>query len=250
MAITSLGANDTGATSRTVINNNFTELDTTKADLASPTFTGSPVLPSGTTGVTQSASDNSTKLATTEYVDTAVGAGGASCLTIIPLPNGGTINTIGSISVTTNTTAYISQVSIPYSITVNKISFGVGSVTTPDTIDLTLYSENGQTRLFSVTSATVSASSIITVSVPSVSLTPGIYYIMANANNTVSCQLYDWEDATTPFSALGVNILGDVASEPIMRGTLTITAGTPPATITPTAITEGNEGTLIFRLDN
>ena len=47
-----------------------TQIDT-KAPLASPTFTGTPVLPTSTTGVTQSADDNSTKLATTEYVDTA-----------------------------------------------------------------------------------------------------------------------------------------------------------------------------------
>jgi len=43
-----------------------------KADLASPTFTGLPVLPTGTTGVTQSLNDNSTKLATTAYVANAL----------------------------------------------------------------------------------------------------------------------------------------------------------------------------------
>ena len=36
-----------------------------KANLASPTFTGTPSLPTGTTGVTQSINDNSTKLVTT-----------------------------------------------------------------------------------------------------------------------------------------------------------------------------------------
>jgi len=41
-----------------------------KANLASPTFSGTPSLPTGTTATTQSASDNSTKLATTAYVDT------------------------------------------------------------------------------------------------------------------------------------------------------------------------------------
>ena len=46
---------------------------TTKPNLASPTFTGTPTLPTGTTSVTQSQSDNSTKIATTSYVDTAVG---------------------------------------------------------------------------------------------------------------------------------------------------------------------------------
>jgi len=41
----------------------------TFAFLESPTFTGTPSLPTGTTGVTQSANDNSTKIATTAYVE-------------------------------------------------------------------------------------------------------------------------------------------------------------------------------------
>ncbi|MDP3410129.1 hypothetical protein, partial [Bosea sp. (in: a-proteobacteria)] len=45
-----------------------------KAPLASPTFTGTPSLPTGTTGITQAAADNSTKLATTAYADAAAGA--------------------------------------------------------------------------------------------------------------------------------------------------------------------------------
>lgn len=42
-----------------------------KAPLASPTFTGTPSLPTGTTGVTQAALDSTTKLATTAFVTTA-----------------------------------------------------------------------------------------------------------------------------------------------------------------------------------
>ncbi len=72
MAIVTLTSNESGANSLIDINANFVDLDTTKADIASPTFTGSPVLPTGTTGVTQTASDNSTKLATTAYVDTGL----------------------------------------------------------------------------------------------------------------------------------------------------------------------------------
>jgi hypothetical protein len=40
------------------------------APLASPTFTGTPSLPTGTTGVTQTAGDSTTKLATTAFVTT------------------------------------------------------------------------------------------------------------------------------------------------------------------------------------
>jgi len=75
MSITTINSTDNGANSLIKINDNFTDLDTIKADLASPTFTGTPSLPTGTTGVTQSASDNSTKLATTAYVDAQVLAG-------------------------------------------------------------------------------------------------------------------------------------------------------------------------------
>jgi hypothetical protein len=46
-----------------------------KADKNSPTFTGTPVLPTGTIAVTQSANDNSTKLATTAFVQQATAAG-------------------------------------------------------------------------------------------------------------------------------------------------------------------------------
>ena len=42
-----------------------------KANLASPTFTGTPTLPTGTIATTQTAGDSSTKLATTAFVTTA-----------------------------------------------------------------------------------------------------------------------------------------------------------------------------------
>jgi hypothetical protein len=44
------------------------------APLASPTFTGAPSLPTGTTGVTQTAGNNTTALATTQFVTSAVAA--------------------------------------------------------------------------------------------------------------------------------------------------------------------------------
>jgi hypothetical protein len=45
-----------------------------KADLASPTFSGTPSLPTGTIGVTQTAGNNTTALATTAFVTAAVPA--------------------------------------------------------------------------------------------------------------------------------------------------------------------------------
>lgn len=54
--------------------NNIATAIATKADLASPTFTGTPSLPTGTTAVTQSSGTNSTTLATTAFVQTALQA--------------------------------------------------------------------------------------------------------------------------------------------------------------------------------
>lgn len=54
--------------------NNIQTAIATKADLASPTFTGSPSLPTGTIGVTQSVGNNSTALATTAFVQAALSA--------------------------------------------------------------------------------------------------------------------------------------------------------------------------------
>ena len=52
--------------------NNIATAIATKADLASPTFTGSPALPTGTTAVTQSSGNNTTLLATTAFVQAAI----------------------------------------------------------------------------------------------------------------------------------------------------------------------------------
>ena len=49
-----------------------------KAPIASPVFTGTPSLPSGTTAITQATADNSTKLATTAYADAAAASALAS----------------------------------------------------------------------------------------------------------------------------------------------------------------------------
>jgi hypothetical protein len=51
--------------------NNIATAIATKADLASPTFTGTPTLPTGTIGVTQSSGTNTTTLATTAFVQAA-----------------------------------------------------------------------------------------------------------------------------------------------------------------------------------
>ena len=58
----------------TEINTEFDNIATaiaTKADLASPTFTGTPTLPTGTIAVTQSSGNSTTAIATTAFVQAA-----------------------------------------------------------------------------------------------------------------------------------------------------------------------------------
>lgn len=52
--------------------NNIATAIATKADLASPTFTGTPTLPTGTVAVTQSSGSNTTTIATTAFVQAAI----------------------------------------------------------------------------------------------------------------------------------------------------------------------------------
>jgi len=54
--------------------NNIATAVSTKADTASPTFTGTVTLPTGTVGVTQTYGDNDTSLATTAFVQSALAA--------------------------------------------------------------------------------------------------------------------------------------------------------------------------------
>lgn len=59
----------------TEINTEYDNIATavaTKADLASPTFTGTPTLPTGTIAVTQSSGSNTTTIATTAFVQVAI----------------------------------------------------------------------------------------------------------------------------------------------------------------------------------
>jgi hypothetical protein len=59
----------------TEINTEFDNIQTavaTKADLASPTFTGTPTLPTGTIAVTQSNGNSTTAIATTAFIQAAI----------------------------------------------------------------------------------------------------------------------------------------------------------------------------------
>ena len=89
-----------------------------KAPLASPTFTGTPTLPTGTIGVTQSAGNNTTAVATTAFVTTAVANGVAA---------GAVTSAQEEITATANQTSF-TAVNVPKT---NSLIFYINGVKVP-----------------------------------------------------------------------------------------------------------------------
>lgn len=160
---------------------------------------------------------------------------------IVPFPaQGGSGHT--SLAVAVNTTAYVSRVEVPARITIGKLSIRSGAVTTPGTVKVGIYSADGQTQHLAVTSGTLSAAGLDTVTGLSTTLNPGIYYIVVVSVGTFNGNLLIWTNTgTSSFNP---------ASEPVNEGTLTVTASTLPATFTPTGVTYTSGSSVIVRLDN
>ena len=87
----------------TEINTEFNNIATaiaTKADLVSPTFTGTPALPTGTTAVTQSAGNSTTAVATTAFSAAAITAERSATATLTNKTiSGGTITGITDLAI-------------------------------------------------------------------------------------------------------------------------------------------------------
>lgn len=239
--LTSILGTDLITNSRAVINTNFDNLNTTKADLTSPSLLGIPIAP---TAAYQTAT---TQLATTNFVNQALSSvvSAATQLTTIPIPQGGVA---GTTAVTVlSSVMQIGQVVNPFQITANKITFQVsGSVAAAGSVDLTLYNESGASSVFTVTTSAAIGSSnqIVETALGGVLVPAGNYWIAINANAPTGFNVNTWSDLVP------VGYLSSVASKAVTRGTLAIVAGTPPTSITPTAITAAASKTLIFRLDN
>jgi hypothetical protein len=169
---------------------------------------------------------------------------------IVVVPFGIGSSSFGTNDVDSPTVAQAGLVFVPSNITVAKLSLRIGTVTVAGTLDISLYTEDGQTKLFTVTTPTVAAQTIVTVTLGApVSLTPGNYYILINSNASVNFQVYTYT-TPTPFSVANTNLNGDISGEPKLGGTLTITSGTPPTTFNPSSLTAANSKALVVRFDS
>lgn len=154
-------------------------------------------------------------------------------------------NPVNTFNCFVNTTAIVGMVNIPGKITANQILIDPVGVSTAGTYKLALFSEDGQTQLFSVTTATISTAVATVTTLPSVVINPGNYYIMILSQGTASSSFRCWATQGSDTS-----LFASTGSRAVYEGNLTVTANTIPATITPSAIVYANGQTMIFRLDN
>lgn len=176
----------------------------------------------------------STDAASKAYVD----AGGTNTLTVFNAPPMGA-RSVGTATFATNTSLILGAYLIPGKIVVNKVSIYASAGSGSSTVTISCYSADGQTRHFSVTTAAIAAGGLVTTAVSAVTLNPGMYWIGVNTNGAASVGL-ETDVATN---------LGVVTSEPTTMATLTITASTAPATITPGAFNGAGNPPQV-RLDN
>lgn len=166
--------------------------------------------------------------------------------TLIAMPalgiNGAVINMLQSV----NTIMNIGQIIIPFQITANQVTFRVNGINTSGTLNVVMYSEDGQTQIFSFTTATLTVSLVLlTTSLGGLVIEPGVYYIGVSPNGTASINVSGFTNLITVTNQFGDSVTG----KPVLGGTYTITADTIPATIDPTAIVGTNNKTMVARFD-
>lgn len=187
----------------------------------------------------------------TKYLDGSgaysVPAGTSTTVTtLLPQPNFQTKYSSGAtLTLSSNTSASVGQIVIPFTIVVNTVTFFSGTNTTPGLIKIGLYTENGQTQKFNKTSGTISATGLQTLTLASpTTITPGNYYFVVMSVGSTNLAINSFETANT---SSGIKSIGSGA---IMDGTLTVTADTLPTTFSPSAdISAANNNTVTLRFE-
>ena len=167
---------------------------------------------------------------------------------VIPDPAYASNREMANMNVAGNTTGFTAGFQLSNRITINKISFSVGTINTSGTFKFGIYSANGQTRYCNETSATISAGGLYTHTLAAALTLPvGVYYFVVVPIGTADLVMNTWQELNT-----AGNQLSGVSGEPVQRGTQTVTAGTLPVTFNPiTGVTNSSTGKLpVVRFDN
>jgi len=152
-------------------------------------------------------------------------------------------------SLASATTMKLGMIRVTAPIMLASISFRIASVTFAGTLDISLYSQDGATRILTVTTPTITTTGNQTVTLASpIKINIGDYYIGFNANGpaNINPSVYREDSGTFGSSTLG----GSISGKPRTAGTVSISSGTPPSTINPNTITAANSNTLVVRFDS
>lgn len=164
---------------------------------------------------------------------------------IVPRPVG-FMDATTTQALSANTTARVTAVSVPHTIPVSAVTFDVSAVGASGTIAYGLFSNDGQTRLINDTTGTISGTGEHTETLSStVYVPPGIYYVMAVSTASANVTFHSYN--------LTTNAPGGAAAptgKNESSGTLTVTAGTIPATFDPDGdVTYAAAGAPVVRFE-
>lgn len=179
--------------------------------------------------------------------------------TIIPQPvaplnlkSTDTYDFTSAVSMATNTYEYVWLIFIPFAITINKFTFAHTSTPTDGTFNISLYSQDWQTRYFTKETATLTGNSgTVTTTLDSpVSIAAWYYYLGMNSNADASVSILYWTTGTIDGDTTGIKPILVLSWEPTIMWRLTITASTPATTFNPSSdITFEPKSTLYIRFN-
>jgi hypothetical protein len=159
---------------------------------------GTPTLPNGTLATTQSAGDNSQKLATTAYVNASILAPSQ----FVAFPGYSTTN--GAVFPTSGSTAAVWQFTVPFAITTSKVAYKTGTTAdnTSNTYEIGVYNSAGTLVLSYQAAGATFATAASTIyrqswSQGATTLAPGKYYMALSSTCTASCATFYWSGGTT-----------------------------------------------------
>ena len=170
--------------------------------------------------------------------------GGASALTLFPIPSRLTFGFANTVSFSSNTTGYVSAFYLPFEITVNRITMRTSASGNPGTIfQVGIYSEDGQTKEVDVDSPTISTDETFQIVVSAVTLSAGVHYIVMIPNSGKAMTFDGWDDT--------VIVDYEPTGKPALTGTMSVSADTLPATFSPSSdISFSNNKSIVMRFDN
>jgi hypothetical protein len=161
-------------------------------------LSGTPALPNGTQAATQSAGDNSQKVATTAYVNASILAPSQ----FVAFPGYNTSN--GAVFPTSGSAAAMWQFVVPFAMTTAKVAYKTGTTAdnTANTYEVGVYNSAGTLVLSYQAAGTSFAPTASTIyrqswSQGSTTLAPGKYYLALSSSCTASCATFYWSGGTT-----------------------------------------------------